>query len=147
MKLLLLFFLLLADLSMALAQENTLPQQPSVKLPPEIARVLTDYEAAWRSKDASALAQLFDEDGFVLSGGHPPVRGRAAIQEAYAKSGGPLSLRAIAFAAEGNTGFIIGGFSREAGQPDVGKFTLTLNKVKGRWLIKSDMDNSNRSSR
>jgi ketosteroid isomerase-like protein len=32
-----------------------------------------------------------------------------------------------------------------AGQPDIGKFTLTLRKDSdGRWLIRSDMDNSNR---
>jgi ketosteroid isomerase-like protein len=41
--------------------------------------------------------------------------------------------------------WIIGGFTSERGMPDEGKFTLTLRKDEnGRWLIVSDMDNSNR---
>lgn len=117
---------------------------PSVTLPPELARVQTDYEAAWRAKDAPGLARLFAEDGFVLSSGAPPVRGRAAIEKAYAGAGGPLVLRALAFATEGRIGYIIGGFARKAGEPDVGKFTLTLRKdPSGIWLIASDMDNGN----
>lgn len=119
-------------------------QQPTVTLPPELARVLTDYEAAWQGKDAKALAALFAEDGFVLSSGVPPVRGRAQIEKHYTGSGGPLSLRALAFATEGSLGYIIGGFSGKPGDPDSGKFTLTLRKgADGRWLIMSDMDNGN----
>ena len=73
------------------------------------------------------------------------MRGRAAIQEFYKGPGGPLVLRALNFATEGRTGYIIGAFSRQEGQPDVGKFTLTLRKnSEGRWLIMSDMDNGNR---
>jgi len=119
---------------------------PSVELPPGLARVLADYESAWRAHDAAALANLFSEDGLVLSNGTPPVRGRAAIRRAYAGAGGPLVLRAFAYAAEGSTGYIVGGFSRQPGEPDVGKFTLTLRKEGGRWMIASDMDNSNRSA-
>ena len=60
----------------------------------------------------------------------------------YTGQGGPLALRAIAFAAEGKVGYIIGGFAQQEGQPDVGKFTLTLRQdTSGRWLIMSDMDN------
>jgi len=120
-------------------------QEPSVNLPPELARVLTDYEAAWRNRDAAALARLFAEDGFVLPNGRPPVKGRAAIQRHYTDSGGPLALRAMAFATEGAVGYIIGGFARQEGERDIGKFTLTLRKAStGRWLIVSDMDSANR---
>ena len=119
--------------------------EPSITLPPELARVLTDYEAAWSKKDAAALAALFAEDGFVLAGGKPPVRGRAAIEKHYTGQGGPLSLRAFAYAAEGAVGYILGGYTDKAGNPDFGKFTLTLRKgYDGRWLIMSDMDNANR---
>jgi len=117
---------------------------PSVNLPPELARVLTDYETAWGNRDAAALARIFAEDGFVLQGGKPPIRGRASIEEAYKGSGGPLFLRALAYAAEGDVGYIIGGYTHAKGAPDDGKFTLTLKKSGGRWLIMSDMDNGNR---
>ncbi|HWC77161.1 MAG TPA: DUF4440 domain-containing protein [Blastocatellia bacterium] len=131
------------------AQEQTpAEQQPSVKLPPELARVLTDYEAAWQSKDNAALAKLFAEDGFVLPSGNLPVRGRAAIQRHYTGQGGPLSLRAFAFATHGDVGYILGGYAGKQGDPDSGKFTLTLRKGSdGRWLIMSDMDNLNRRQR
>jgi ketosteroid isomerase-like protein len=88
---------------------------------------------------------LFAEDAFVLSNGRGPVKGRAAIQKLYTRVGSPLSLRAFAYAIHGDVGYIIGGYSREQGKPDDGKFTLTLRKnPAGRWLIVSDMDNSNR---
>ena len=118
-----------------------------VELPPQLARVLTDYESAWQQKDARSLAALFAEDGFVLSNGVPPVRGRAAIEKHYTGAGGPLSLRAFAYSVSGSTGFIIGGYARHKGEPDIGKFTLTLRKGRdARWLIMSDMDNGNSKS-
>jgi ketosteroid isomerase-like protein len=121
---------------------------PTVVLPAPLARVLTDYEQAWARKDAAALAALFAEDGFVLSSGTPPVRGRAAIERQYTGQGGPLALRALAFSTAGSIGFIIGGFARTRSEPDIGKFTLTLVKgAEGRWLIQSDMDNGNARSR
>jgi ketosteroid isomerase-like protein len=120
------------------------PALPSVTLPPELARVLTDYEAAWRAHDAAALARLFAEDGFALSPSSLPARGRAAIEKHYAKAGGDLALRAYAYAVDGRIGYIVGGFGRRAGEPDGGKFTLTLVKgADNRWLIFSDMDNGN----
>ena len=118
--------------------------QPTVELPAELGRVLTDYETAWQAKDEKALAALFTEDGFVLSSGRPPVRGRENIEERYKGSGGPLSLRALAYDTEGDLGYIIGGFARKQGEADIGKFTLTLKKRSdGHWLIMSDMDNGN----
>lgn len=118
-------------------------EQPSVQLPPELDRVLRDYEQAWSHGDAAALAKLFAEDGFVLSPGNPIVRGRAAIEEAYRGNGGaPLALRAVAFATEGKVGYIIGAYAEHAGDKDRGKFTLTLRREpSGLWLIVSDMDN------
>jgi ketosteroid isomerase-like protein len=122
--------------------------EASVTLPPELVRVLTDYESAWKAGNAAALASLFAEDGFVLAEGRGPAKGRAAIQKLYTHAGSPLSLRAFAYAMHGDVGYIIGGYSEEPGKPDEGKFTLTLRKGgDGRWLIVSDMDNSNRRQR
>jgi ketosteroid isomerase-like protein len=123
---------------------STEPPQSTVTLPAPLARVLADYELAWQNKDAAGLAALFTEDGFVLSSGSPPVRGRTQIEKHYTGAGGPLTLCALAFATDGSLGYIIGGFARQKGQPDTGKFTLTLRKdPQGRWLIMSDMDNGN----
>jgi ketosteroid isomerase-like protein len=113
-------------------------------LPAPLARVLSDFEIAWQHKSAASLAALFAEDGFVLTNGAPPARGRAHIEKHYSDAGGPVALRAFAFATEGSLGYIIGGVAQEKGQPDTGKFTLTLRKgLEGRWLIVSYMDNGN----
>jgi ketosteroid isomerase-like protein len=128
-----------------LAQPSSKSADVSVALPAELARVLTEYEAGWKAGNSVALARLFTEDGFVLPEGRPPVSGRAAIQKLYSGPGAPLSLRAFAYATHGDVGYIIGGYASESGKPDEGKFTLTLRKGRdGRWLIVSDMDNSNR---
>lgn len=135
---------LLAVFSAAGAHAEEPVALPSVTLPPELARILTDYETAWQARDAEALAALFTEDGFVLSSRRPPVRGRAQIAARYQNSGGPLALRALAYATEGDLGYIIGGFALQPGGPDIGKFTLTLRRGPDeRWLIMSDMDNGN----
>jgi ketosteroid isomerase-like protein len=137
-------FLALGTIPQAVAQEPTQTPAPTVTLPPGLARVLNDYEEAWQKRDAAALARLFAEDGFVLPSGHAPVRGRGAIEMFYKGRGGPLALRAIGYGMEGAVGYIIGGFARRAGEADLGKFTLTLQKRRdGRWLIVSDMDNPN----
>jgi uncharacterized protein (TIGR02246 family) len=122
---------------------------PSVTLPPELDRVLRDYEAAWQRRDAAGLAALFAEDGFVLQGGRGPVRGRAAVQAAYAGQGGaPLRLRALAAAVADTVGYIIGAYGSGDASGDQGKFTLTLRRSPGgRWLIFSDMDNPSRPPR
>ncbi len=76
------------------------------------------------------------------------MRGRAAIEKHYAGHGGPLALRAFAFAAQGDVAYVLGGYARRAGDLEDGKFTLTLRKdAAGRWLIFSDMDNGNRQRR
>jgi ketosteroid isomerase-like protein len=139
--------MLVASATHGAAQTAELSTEPSIELPADLARVLRDYEAAWSRKDAAALAQLFAADGYVLPNGGPPVKGRTAIERHYTGSGGPLFLRAFAYAAEGSVGYILGGFSGEPARPDAGKFTLTLRKERdGRWLIVSDMDSPNRRS-
>ncbi len=115
----------------------------SVTLPPELARVLTDYETNWRF-GGDSLVKLFTDDAVLTVGGKPPARGKAALAAHYAGPKGPLALRAIAYAAEGNVAWIVGGYAMERGAPDVGKFILALRKgADGRWLIFSDMDTGN----
>jgi ketosteroid isomerase-like protein len=140
--------LILALLALSLlpvrAQQPPPSTMPTAQLPGNLARVLTDYEDAWEKKDAKALAALFAPNGFVLPSGSTPARGRDAIEKHYTGSGGPLSLRPLAYATNGNLGYIIGTYSGAKDGPDQGKFTLVLTRdAKGRWLILSDMDNRN----
>lgn len=120
------------------------PGLPSLALPTELERVLRDYESAWSARSPDALARQFTEDGFVLQPGRPPARGRDEIIRAYTGSGGPLALRALAYATAGDVGYIIGAYAGAAGKPDDGKFILLVRRSPGGpWKIAADMDNGN----
>jgi len=125
----------------AQATDGVTPQ-PSVNLPPEFARVLSDYESRWSAGDAAGLADLFVEDGLIVRSG-TWIRGHPAIREAYERAGGALRLRAVEYAADGDVGFIVGayGYGDELPVEDRGLFVLTLRRsLTGQWLIVSDMD-------
>lgn len=116
---------------------------PSVTLPPDMDRVLRDYERAWQAKDTEALVSLFVTEGFVMQPQRPPIRGHAGLRQAYRGAGGPLYLRPLAFAQAGSVGYIIGAYRHRSVGNDTGKFILTLRNEDGkRWLIAADMDNS-----
>jgi hypothetical protein len=68
----------------ASAQRQEAERLPSVALPAELERVLTDYETAWTARDAAGLAALFAPDGFVMAPGMPP-----RIHAAAGHAGGP----------------------------------------------------------
>jgi ketosteroid isomerase-like protein len=131
--------------SLCAQRATTATDSPSITLPPELDRVLRDYEKGWSGKDPQGLSRLFLEDGFALMSGTNGARGRPAIAAIYASAGGELKLRAIAYSADGSTGYIIGAYRYGTATADVGKFVLALRKgAAGRWLIAADIDNGNR---
>ena len=67
-----------------------------VALPAPLDRVLRDYEAAWEAGDGKRLAALFTEDGFALSNGRLPMRGRAAIEAWHTRPGGEMRQHPVA---------------------------------------------------
>jgi ketosteroid isomerase-like protein len=120
--------------------------QSTIQLPPELDRVLRDYERAWQAGEEAALVAIFTDDGFVAT---PSgwIRGSEAIRRHYESSEGPLRLRAHAFAAGDSVGYIVGAYGYGDGDnvPDGGKFLLALRRgTDGRWLIAADLDNANR---
>lgn len=126
------------------ASAQTPNPQPSITLPADLDVVLRNYERQWAARSAEGLADLFTADGFVLQPGKPPVRGRGAIIEAYRGSGGPLALRALAYAVSDTVGYIVGAYAGRAGDPDAGKFILLVRRERGKpWKIAADMDNPN----
>jgi len=124
------------------AQAAAPSQQASVDLPPELDRVLRDYERHWSAGNADALAALFVDEGLIVHEGSW-IRGQAAIRDAYQIASGPLTLRAIEFAADDRLGYIVGayGYGEELPITDRGMFVLTLRRADGgSWLIVSDLD-------
>jgi ketosteroid isomerase-like protein len=116
--------------------------QPSVQLPDDLARVLRDYERHWSAGSANELAALFVERGLIVRQGSW-IRGREAIAQAYQNASGPIQLRAIEYATDGDVGYIVGayGYGQDRPMEDRGMFVLTLRRESsGRWLIVSDLD-------
>jgi len=140
-------WLIAAISSAAIGQAPNAPPAPlpSIALPPELDRVLRDYERGWRAGDEKALAALFTEDGFVPTGGGW-VRGRDRIRQTYESSAGDLQLRALAYAVADTVGYIVGAYTYgPESATDRGKFVLALRRPPGgRWLIAADIDQSNR---
>lgn len=115
---------------------------PSVRLPPELDRVLRDYERHWRAGTADSLVALFTADGFVARRGGW-IRGESGLRESLQGSSGELRLRAVAYATDGDVGYIIGnyGYGTEEAVPDRGMFILTLRRERhGPWRITADLD-------
>jgi ketosteroid isomerase-like protein len=117
-------------------------RQTPITLPAPLDRVLRDYEVAWKAGDGAQLAALFTPDGFALSNGRLPIRGRPAIAAWHTRPGGDLKLRAFAYATSDTVGYIVGGYSYPGMTGPGGKFLLALKRdAGGRWLIAADMDN------
>ena len=133
-----------AKMRAANTQAQSPAQLPSVDLPPELNRVLRDYERHWKASDGAALSALFTEDGFIARG--PWIRGRDAIRAAYsASSGGDLRLRAVGYASSDTVGYIVGGYRYGEATSDGGKFILALRRAPlGDWKIAADLDAASR---
>jgi ketosteroid isomerase-like protein len=117
---------------------------PSVGLPPDLERVLRDYEQHWNAGNTAALVDLFTDDGFVKRRGGW-ISGHAALREALAGTSGALRLRAVSYAADERVGYIVGayGYGNEQSVPDRGLFVLALRRGDdGRWLIAADLDSA-----
>lgn len=120
---------------------------PSITLPPELDRVLRDYEKSWRAGDENGLAALFTTDGFVPSN-TGFVRGRDAIVSQYKDQQGDLQLRALAYGVSDTVGYIVGAYGFGTDGIDRGKYVLALRRPGGRggrWSIAADIDQTNRS--
>jgi ketosteroid isomerase-like protein len=128
------------------SQRPTAPQLQSVTLPPELDRVLRDYETAWRAGDATALSQLFADGRVVMTNSGRAVMGRDMVRQFYSGGGGGLNLRAMAYAKDDTVAYIIGAYRVREGNDDTGTFVLTLVRpsANGKWLITADMDRAHR---
>ncbi len=117
---------------------------PTVDLPPELERVLRDYETAWAANDADGLARLFTPDGLALPSGQAPARGTDSIRKAYSGGGGqPTTLRPVEYRISGDMAYVVGGYGPAGKGVDQGKFILVLRNIDGRWKIVADIENMN----
>jgi len=110
------------------------------------------WAAAFNKGDARAVAAMYAEDAYVLPNMGDMVHGRPAIQAFLTdamKQIGDISLKAAdVLPLGGNAAREIGTFTMKTkGQPpqDVaGKYVVVWRKINGRWLLATDIWNSNK---
>src|SRR5688500_1890763 len=102
---------------------------PTVTLPPEMDRVLRDYERHWAAGNEAGLAALFAEDALLLPSGFAAARGREGIQQAYEDVIVPVHLRALAYAADDSVGYVVGAYRFDPMETESGKFIFALRRV------------------
>ena len=109
-----------------------------VAMPSDVERLLREYEAAWRTGDAHALANLFTEDGYVLPPNGPQVEGRVSIEAHFQDVEGVITLEPDRVAIDDEVGSV-GGRVR-SGANSVETFSFVLRRdAEGRWRIVSHL--------
>ncbi len=119
-----------------------------------IARLRDAYSSALGAGDATAMANLYTEDGISQTNQMPTMTGRAAIEEGQKMAFSQASFSGMEVTAEetrtlGNIGYERGRFKMtvtpKAGgkpMPQEGRYMLVLQKgPDGMWRVARDMDN------
>lgn len=121
-----------------------------------IAAVNDSWGKAYNAGDAAGLVALYTDDGAVNPPGTPQVRGRAALQEFFAKdtAGAKEAGLTMNLSPQRDSG-ISGDLAWESGTftavdksgttVDAGKYITVLQKKDGKWLIVRDTWNSDRA--
>jgi uncharacterized protein (TIGR02246 family) len=106
------------------------------------------FSAAFAKGDAAALAEMYSEDGQVLSPGQDIVSGRAGIQKAWQGAidsglkGLELTTREVE--SHGDSAYEVGTWvlRNASGQVDNGKYMVIWKKQGGAWKLHRDIWNT-----
>ncbi len=118
-----------------------------------VAAVNDAWGKAYNAGDAAAIAALYSEDAAVNPPGSPQVRGRAALQEFFAKDTAGTKAAGVTMnlnpqrdsGVSGDLAWESGSFTatdKSGATVDSGKYVTVLNKTDGKWLIVRDTWNS-----
>lgn len=114
------------------------------------AEAAAQFAGRLKAQDADGTAAMYTEDAVLLPPDLPPVSGRAAIREFFARTnagGSPgVELATVETLVLGDHAWRQGSFRLDGpgdGEPVTGKFVELWKKVDGRWLIHRDIWNSN----
>jgi len=111
-----------------------------------VERVMDRYLAAYHRNDASAMAQLYAADGFLLPPGRELIQGRGAIREFWEQGmEASIQMDNVAIGAAGGTGYVVGRYripADEDGEAESGKYVVTLRRQSdGVWRVAADIWN------
>ena len=120
-----------------------------------ITQVADAYVKATLAGDAKAIAALYTEDAVEMPPNEPSIKGRAAIEQYYAKlfSGGAkvgqFTLTHLEARATGDSGYDVGTYRQSMNPPgqttattDTGKYVVILRRSQGMWKVAYAIYNS-----
>lgn len=113
------------------------------------ADLTKQWETSYNAGDAAAVAALYTEDGTMLPPNAAAASGRKAIEAAVkndmAANPGKLEIRNVEHGVSGTIAFVRGTYKAldaDGKTVDTGKWMDVRKKVGGKWLIHSDIWNS-----
>ena len=120
-----------------------------------IKQVADAYVKASLASDAKAVAALYTEDAVEMPPNQPPVKGRTAIEQHYAKlfagggKVGAFALTHLESRASGDLGYDAGTYQQTMTPPgqaapmkDTGKYVVILKRVTNEWKVAYAIYNS-----
>jgi ketosteroid isomerase-like protein len=137
----------------AFAQTAPAPARSSGKADPAIVKIADAYVKATLASDPKAVGALYTEDAVELPPNQPLIKGRAAIEQYYAKffaTGklGAFTLDHLESTASGTVGFDVGTYKQSIAMKDgktvtdTGKYTVIVKKVGADWKVAYAIYNS-----
>lgn len=122
----------------------------TVDITSEIRSVNNQFESNIAAGNASAMADLYTEDGMLLPAGSEIIRGKEGIagywQSAFDMGVKQVKLDSVDVENHGNTAIELGNYtiSGEGGQVfDQGKYIVVWKMVNDQWRLQKDIWNSN----
>ncbi len=122
------------------AVESAHPSPGTDDFESSLKGILNQYSAAYSSKNADQIANLYAEDALYV-GATGKVEGRTAIRESLANefaeaSDMELNIHSVRSDYSSEMGYNYGTYKAGSrADSEAGKYVLVLKKVKGNWLI------------
>ncbi len=116
----------------------------------QLEQVAVQLAALFNSKNAAALALLYDDNAVLMPPGERIVRGRAAIETWFEQALGglgPIRIKPLETRVIQDDAIQVGTFTMDDETVVSGKYVLTLKQTRGTWLIQCDIWNLDHPSR
>ena len=107
------------------------------------------WQSAYDAKDATAMAEIYAENGAVMPPNSESVNGRAAIEDFFAgfhASGLGVEIQDNETYAHGDVGYKVGTYTisdADGANIDEGKYVEIWRYIDGTWQMRRDIFNSN----
>ena len=122
------------------------PQPSTAAVETAIRAIADQYVKATLAGDAKAVAALYTDDAVEMPPNVPPVKGRAALEQFYAKqfAAGKIakfSLNHLETHGSGDSGYDVGTYTQTLtpakgnAMNDRGKYVVILKRVAGAWKV------------